>query len=90
MATAATHGGDERGEHRRLVGQHADGDAGQGHVAHAVADERHPALHEEDPDERCGEAGEQGGEQRLAHEVEREQVVHDETSRGAGRAGPRR
>ena len=56
-------------------------------MAHAVADERHPALDEEDPDERGGETGEQRGEQRLAHEVEGEQVVHRVTDRGSGSSG---
>ena len=87
MATAASDGGDEGREHRLLAGEHAHRDPGQRHVAHAVADERHPALDEEDPDERCREAGQQGREQCLAHEVEGEQVAHGATSRGAGSSG---
>jgi hypothetical protein len=65
----------------------AEGDPAVGDVGHAVADERHPALDEEDADEGRRETGEERSEQRLAHEVEGEEVVHRVTDRGAGSSG---
>ena len=62
IATAGEDGRDEGGEHGLLPGEDADRDPGEGHVPHPVADEGHPALHEEDPDERRGQAGQQGGD----------------------------
>ncbi len=79
--------GDEGGEHRRLTGEDAHGDTRQGDVPHSVTDEGHAALDEEDPDERRREPGQQGGEQRLAHEVQGQQVGHGATSRGVGSRG---
>ena len=58
----------------RGAGEHADRHAGQGDVAHAVADEGQPALDEEDADHRGGEADEQRGEQGPLHEVVGEQL----------------
>ena len=52
--------GERRGRPRTGlgVGEQAEGDAGEGDVAHAVADEREPALDEEDADEGRGEPDE--------------------------------
>ena len=69
MATAAATAATSAVSTGRGAGEHADGDAGQGDVAHAVADERQPALHEEDADHRGGDADEQRGEQGPLHEV---------------------
>ena len=69
-----------------------DGDAGEGDVAHPVADQREPALDEEDADERGDEADEDGREQGPLHEVVREQLGHDAlpVGPGLGGAGQRR
>ena len=45
-------------------------------MAHAVAEQGEPALHEEDADERGDQADERGGDERPAHEVEVEEGAH--------------
>jgi len=62
--------------------------SGKGDVAHPVADQRQPALDEEDADQRCHEADEDGREQRPLHEVVREQLGHDALPVGPASALP--
>ncbi len=61
-------------------------------MAHPVADEREPPLHEEDADQRGDQPDEHGGEQRPLHEVVGEQGRSSRPSRraGLGVAGERR
>ena len=89
MATAAATAATRAVSTGRLTGEDAHGDTREGDVPHSVTDEGHAALDEEDPDERRRETGQQCGEQRLAHEVEGQQVGHGATSRGVGVEGRR-
>ena len=54
----------------------AERDTGEGDVADAVAQERHPALDEERADDRCRRADQHGGDERALHEGRAEQLDH--------------
>ena len=81
------HGGDEGREDGGLAGEDADRDPGERHVPMPVTDEGEPALDEEDADERCGDADEDGGHEGLAHEVEGQQLAHQRAP-PRGSSGP--
>ena len=70
----AEHGHHDRGPGRGGAGEQAERDAGDGHVADAVAHQGQPALHQVGADGGGGQAGEQRGEQGPLHEGEGEQV----------------
>ena len=76
MTTAAMTAATRAVQHRGGAGDETDGDAGEGDVAHPVADERQPPLDEEDADHRRDGADEQRGDERPLHEVDGEQVDH--------------
>ena len=65
----AEHRGHERGADRRDAEQIAERDSREGDVADAVADEAHPALHEEEPDRRREHADDRAGREGQPHEV---------------------
>ncbi len=75
----ADRGDDDRRDDRRDAGEQAERDAGQGDVAEAVTQKGESALHQERADRRCSEPGEHRRDQRAAHELVVEELVHQIT-----------
>ena len=65
------------------MGDDADRDTGQRDVTHPVTDQGQPALDQEDPDHRGGQADHQRREERVLHEGVGQDVRH----RGLRRTG---